>query len=114
MRKLLNIVSVWNFRSVLMRLSRILIKVFTNISLRLRENFEKILGGFQVYFAKIIFRTPEVNFEKVLCNCKNFMVISKNFWINFKNNEEFFGEIRRFFLEFVKRLGKFIRCPRKF
>ncbi len=40
MRKILNIVSVWNFRSVLMRLSRISIKVYSNILLGLRENFE--------------------------------------------------------------------------
>ncbi len=58
MRKFLNIVSVWNFRSVLMRLSRISIKVFTNIVLGLRENVEKIFEGFRIYFAKIIFRTP--------------------------------------------------------
>ncbi len=51
-----------------MRLSRITNKVFTNILLGLRENFEKILGSLGVYFAKIIFRTPEENFEKVLCN----------------------------------------------
>ncbi len=62
-----------------MRLSRISIKVFTNILLGLRENFEKILGGFRVYFVKIIFRTPEENFEKVLCDRKNFKVILKNF-----------------------------------
>ncbi len=92
MRKFLNIVSVWSFRSVLMRLSRISIKVFTNILLGLRENFEKILGGSLVYFAKIIFRTPEENFEYVLCNRKNFRVISKNFWLNLENNEEIFGK----------------------
>ncbi len=91
MRKFLNIVSVWNIRSVLIRLRWISIKVFTNILLRLRENFEKILGVFRVYFAKIIFRTPEENFKKVLCNCKNFRVISKNFWLNLENNEEIFG-----------------------
>ncbi len=45
MRKFLNIICVWNFRSVLMRLSKILIKVSTKILLRLRKNFEKILGG---------------------------------------------------------------------
>ncbi len=86
MRKFLNIVSVWTFRSVLMRLSRISNKVFTNILLGLRERLEKILGGFRVYFAKIIFRTPAENFEKVLCNCKNFKVISKHFWLNLENN----------------------------
>ncbi len=48
-----------------MRLNRISINVFPNILLGLRENFEKILGGFRVYFAKIIFSTPEENFEKV-------------------------------------------------
>ncbi len=46
MRKCLYIVSVWNFRSVLMKLGRISIKIFMNILLGLRENFEKILGGF--------------------------------------------------------------------
>ncbi len=70
MRKFLNIVSV----SVLMRLSRISIKIFTNILLGLRENSEKILC-FRVYFVKIIFRTPEENFEKVLCDRKNFRVV---------------------------------------
>ncbi len=114
MRKCLSIVSVWNFRSVLMRLRRILIKIFTNILLGLRENFEKILGGFRVYSAKIIFRTPDGNFEKVLSNVKNFRVISKNFWLNFENNEKNLGEIRRFFPEIVKWLGKFIRCPWEF
>ncbi len=89
-----------------MRLSRILFKVFTNILLGLKENFEKILRGFQVYFAKIIFRTPKENFEKLLRNLKNFSVI-------LKNNEEIFVEIGRFFSEIVKRLGKFIRCPGK-
>ncbi len=68
MRKCLNIVSVWNFRSVLLRLSKILIKIFTNILLRLRDNFKNILGGFGVNFAKIIFRTTEENSEKVLYN----------------------------------------------
>ncbi len=63
-----------------MRLSTISIKVFTNILLGLGENFEKILGV-RVYFAKIIFRTPEENFGKVLCNCKNFRVILKMFLI---------------------------------
>ncbi len=123
MRKLLNIVSIWNFRSVLMRLrrilvnvwnfrsvlmklKRILIKVFTNILLGLRENFEKILGGFRIYFAKIIFRTSLENFEKVVCNHKNVRVISKNFWVNLENNKEIFGETGRFFSEIVKRLGK--------
>ncbi len=62
MRKFLNIVTVWNFRSVLMRLNRISIKVSTNILLGLRENFEKILGDFRVYFAQITFRIPEENF----------------------------------------------------
>ncbi len=71
---------------------------------------KKILGGFRVYFAKIIFRALEENFEKVLCNCKYFRVILINFWLNLKNNEEIFGEIGRFFLEIVKRLGKFVRC----
>ncbi len=75
--------------------------------------FWKILG-FRVDFAKIIFKIPEANFKKVLCNRKNFRVISKNFWLNLENNEEIFGEIRRFFSEIVKRLGKFIRCPGKF
>ncbi len=97
-----------------MRFSRISIKVCANILLWLRENFEKILGGLGVYFAKIILRTPEENFEKVLCNLKNFRVISKNFWFNLENNEEIFGEIGIFFSEVVKRLGKFIRCPGKF
>ncbi len=43
MRKFYNIVNRfrWNFGSVLMRLSRISIKVFTKILLELRENFEK-------------------------------------------------------------------------
>ncbi len=89
-------VRVWNFRSVLMRLSRILIEVFTNILLKLRENFEKILG-FQVYFAKIILMTPEENFEKVLRNHKNFRVILKNFWLNLENNEEILGKIKILF-----------------
>ncbi len=62
-----------------MRLSRISIKVFTNILFGLRKNFGKILGSFWVYFAKIIFRTLEENFEKVLCNRKNFKVTLKNF-----------------------------------
>ncbi len=106
MRTFLNIVIVWNFRSVLMRLSRILFKVFTNILLGLWENFEKILGGFWVDFAKIIFRTAEENFEKILCNRKYFRVISKNFWLNLENNEELFGEIGRFFSEVVKWLGE--------
>ncbi len=97
-----------------MRLNRILIKVFANILLGLRENFEKIPGGFRVYFGKIIFRTPEENFEKLSCNPKNFRVILKNFWLNLENNEEIFGEIKGFFSEIVKWLGKFIRCPRKF
>ncbi len=114
MRKFLNIVSVWNFRSVLMRLSKISIKVSINVLLGLKENFEKILEGFRVYFAKIVFRTPEENFEKVLCNRKNFMVISKHFWLNLENNEKNLGEIGRFSSEIVKRLRKFIRCPRKF
>ncbi len=105
MRKFLNIGSVRNFRSLLMRLSRISIKVFTNILLGLRETFEKILG-FRVYLAKIIFRTPEENFKKVLCNQKNFRVLSKYFWLNLENDEEIFGKIRRFFSEIVKRLGK--------
>ncbi len=74
-----------------MRLSRILIKVFTNILLGLKENFEKILG-FWIYFAKIIFRTPEENFVKVLCTRKNFRVISKNFWLNLENNKKFLGK----------------------
>ncbi len=91
MRKFFNIVSVWNFKSVLITLSRISIKVFTNILLGLRENFEKILQGFLVYFAKIIFRISEENFEKVLCNRKNFRVISKKFWLNLENNEEIFA-----------------------
>ncbi len=107
-------VSVWNFRSVLMWLSRISIKVFTNILLGLRENFVKILGGFRVYFAKIIFRTLEENFEKVLCNRKNFRMISKNFWLNLENKEEIFGEIGRFFSGIVKRFGKFMRSLGKF
>ncbi len=93
MRKFLNIVSVWNFRSVLMRLSRISIKIFTNILLGSRENLKKILGYFWVRFAKINFRTPEENFEKVFRNCKNFRVISKNFWLYLENNEEIFWEI---------------------
>ncbi len=105
MRKFLNIVSVWNFRSVLTRLSRISIKVFANIVLGFRENFGKILGGFRVYFAKIIFRIPEENFEKVLRNRKNFRVISKNFWSNLENNLEILGEIGRFFSGIAKRLG---------
>ncbi len=105
MRKFLNIISVWNFRSVLMRLSRISIKVVTNVLLGLRENFEKILGGFRIYVAKIIFRTPEENIEKVICNRKSFRVISKNFWLNLEINEEIFGEIGRFFSEIVKRFG---------
>ncbi len=90
MGKFLNIVSVWNFRSVLMRLSSISIKVFSNILLGLRENFEKIFGGFRVYFAEIIFRAIEENFEKVLCSCKNFKVILKNFWLNLENDEDIF------------------------
>ncbi len=69
---------------------------------------KRILGGFRVYFAKIIFRTPEGNFGKVLCNRKNFRLISKNFWWNLKNNEEIFGEIGRFFSEIVNRLEKFM------
>ncbi len=97
-RKLFNIVSVWSFRSVLMRLSKMSTKVFTNILLGLRENFEKILGGFGVYSAKTIFRTPEENFKKVLCNRKSCRVISKNFWLNLENNEQ----IRRFFSELWK------------
>ncbi len=109
MRKFFNIVSVWNSRSVLMRLSRISNKVFTNILLGLRENFEKISGGFRVYFAKIIFRIPKENFEKVLCNRKNFSLILNNFWLNLKNNEEILGEIRRFFLEIVRRVENVIR-----
>ncbi len=113
MRKFWNIVIVWNFSSVLMILSRISIKVFTNILLGLIENFETILGSFRVYFAKIIFRAPEENFEKV-CKRKNFRVISKNFWLNLGSNEEIFGEIERFFSEIVKRLGKFIQFPGKF
>ncbi len=115
MRKSLNIVTVWNFRLVLMRLSRISIKVFANILLGLRENFEKILG-FRIYFAKIMFRTPEENFEKDLYSRKTFRVISKKFWLNLKNNEEIFGREggnRRFFSKIVKRLGKF-RCAGKF
>ncbi len=64
-----------------MRLSRISIKIFTKILLGLRENFEKILGGFRVYFAKKIFMTPEGNFEKILCNPKNIRVISKKILI---------------------------------
>ncbi len=60
-----------------MRLSKISIKVFANILLGLRENFEKILGGFWVYLAKIIFRTTEENFEKVLRNRKNFRIMKK-------------------------------------
>ncbi len=79
MRNFFNIVRVRNFGSVLMRLRRILIKVFTNILLGLREIFEKIFGGFRAYFAKIIFRTREENFEKVLGNHKNFRVILNNF-----------------------------------
>ncbi len=114
MRKFFKIVSVWNFRSVLMRLSRISIKVFTIILLGLWENFEKIFGGFQVDFAKIIFNTPEENFEKVLCNGKNFRLISKIFWLNLQNNKEIFREIGRFFSEIVERLGKLVRCPGKF
>ncbi len=114
MRKFLNIVSVWNFRSMLMRFGRISIKVFINILVGWRENFEKILECFRVYSAKIIFRTPEENFEKVVCNRKNFRVILKNFWLNFENNEEIFREIRRFFSEIMKRLGKFTRCLGKF
>ncbi len=96
-----------------MRLGTISIKVFTNILLGRRENFEKILG-FRVYSAIIIFRTPEENLKKVLCNRKNFRIISKNFWLNLENNEEIFGEIRRFFSEILKRLGKFRRCTGKF
>ncbi len=48
LREIFYIVSIfrWNFGSVLMRLSRISMKVFTNILLGLRENFENILGGF--------------------------------------------------------------------
>ncbi len=62
-----------------MRLSRISIKVFTNTLLELKENFEKkILGGFQIYFAKITFRTPDKNFQKVLYNRKNYRAISEN------------------------------------
>ncbi len=97
MRTFLNIVSVWNFRSVLMKLSRISIKFFTNILLGLRENFVKILGSFRVYFAKIIFRTPEENFEKVLCNRKNFKVISKNFWLNVEIRRNFWRNQKIFF-----------------
>ncbi len=95
MSKFLNIVSVWNFRSVLMRLRKISIKVFTNILLWLRENIEKILGGFRVYFAKIIFRTPEENFEKVLCNRKDFRAIFKKFLIKltWKIMKKFLGKL---------------------
>ncbi len=94
MRNFLNIVNIfrWNFGSVLMRLSRISIEVFTNILLGLKENFEKILENFRVYFAEIIFRISEENFEKVLCNRKNFKTISKKFWLNLENNEEIFGK----------------------
>ncbi len=42
------------------------------------------------------------------------MVISKHFWLNLENNEEIFGEFRKFFLEIVKILRKYIRCPGKF
>ncbi len=52
MSKFLNIVSVWNFRSVFMRLGRISIKVFTNILLVLRENFEKSITIFPRIFCK--------------------------------------------------------------
>ncbi len=97
-----------------MRFIRISIKVFRNILLGLWENFEKVLRGFRIDFAKIIFRTPEENFEKVLCNRKTFRVVSKNFWLNLENNEELFVIIRRFFPEIVIKLGKFIRCPEKF
>ncbi len=97
-----------------MRLSRISIKVCTNILLRLRENFDKILGGFRVYFAKIIFRTSEENFETVLRNRKNFRMISKNFSLNLENNAEIFGEIGKFFSEIVRRLGILTKCPGKF
>ncbi len=106
MRNFLNIVSIsrWNFESVLMRLIRISIKVFTKNKtlLGLRENFEKILEDFRVYFAEIILSISEENFEKVLRNCKNFMVISEKFWLNWENNEKIFGEVWRFFQEIVK------------
>ncbi len=97
-----------------MRLSRILIRVFTKILSGLRENFEKILGNFRVYFAEIILRISEENFEKVLCDCKNFRVILETFSLNLEHNEEIFGAIERFFTEIMKRLGKFIRCLGKF
>ncbi len=67
----------------------------------------------QINYVIILVNADEI-FKKVLCNRKNFMVISKNFWLNLENNEEIFVEIRRFFSEIVKRLRKFIRCPRKF
>ncbi len=72
MRNFLNIVSIlrWNLGSVLLRLRKISIKVFTKILLGLRDNFEKILGDFRVYFAEILLRISEGNFEKVLCNQK--------------------------------------------
>ncbi len=78
MRNFYNIVSIfrWNFGSVLMRFSRISIKVFTKILLRLRENFEKILN-FRVCFAEIILRIAQENFEEVLRNRKNFRKISE-------------------------------------
>ncbi len=108
MRNFYNTVSrfLWNLGSVLMRLSRISIKVFTKILSGLRENFEKILEDFQVYFAEIILKIFAENFEKVLYNRKNFKVISEKFWLNLENKEEIFGEIRRFFTEIEKRRGK--------
>ncbi len=78
-----------------MRLSKISVKVFTKLKilLGLRENFEKILGDFRIYFAEIILRISVENFEKVLCNRKNFRVISEIFRLNLENNEEIFGEM---------------------
>ncbi len=92
------------------KIKKISNKVFTKILLWLRENFEKILD-FRVYFAEIILRIFKENFEKVVCNRKNFRVISRKFWLNLENNEEIFVEIWRFFTEIGRILGKFIRCP---
>ncbi len=64
MRNFYNIVShiSMKFGSVLMRLSKISIEVFTKILLGLRESFEKILGYLRVYFAEILLRISEENF----------------------------------------------------
>ncbi len=59
-------------------IKRISIKVFTKILLGFRKNFEKILD-FREYFSEIVLSFSEENFEKVVCNRKNFRAISKKF-----------------------------------